>query len=83
MRLFNRKSQVQRLLDSAIDALAPQRGIKARLPGGHSAGRLTDAVSKDTAAKAGVVAGGLAGLTAASAGISSLRRRREGARDDS
>ena len=84
MRLFNRKNQVQRLLDSAIDALAPKpRGIKARLPGADPAGRLKDAVSKDTAAKAGVVAGGLAGLTAASAGISSIRRRREGARDDS
>jgi hypothetical protein len=83
MRLFNRKNQVQRLLDSAIDALAPQRGIKARLPGVDSTGRLKDAVSKDTAAKAGLVAGGLAGLTAASAGISSVRRRREGARDDS
>jgi hypothetical protein len=83
MRLFNRKNQVQRLLDSAIDALAPQRGIKARLSGPDSAARLKDAVSKDTAAKAGVVAGGLAGLTAASAGISSIRRRREGARDDS
>ena len=83
MRLFNRKNQVQRLLDSAIDALAPQRGIKAWLPGTDPAGRLKDAVSKDTAAKAGVVAGGLAGLTAASAGISSIRRRREGARSDS
>ncbi len=83
MRLFNRKNQVQRLLDSVIDALGPQRGIKARLPGVSSAGRVKDAVSKDTAAKAGLVAGGVAGLTAASAGISSIRRRREGARDDS
>jgi hypothetical protein len=31
---------------------------------------------------AGLIAGGVAGLTAASAGISSLRRRVEGARDD-
>lgn len=83
MRIFHRKSPAQRLLESAIDALAPQRGIKGRLPGVDSTGRLKDAVSKDTAAKAGVVAGGLAGLTAASAGISSIRRRREGARDDS
>jgi hypothetical protein len=83
MRLFNRKNQVQRLVDSVVDTLAPRRGIKARLPGGDPASRLKDAVSKDTAAKAGAVAGGLAGLTAASAGISSLRRRREGARDNS
>ena len=38
----------------------------------------------DKAVKAGMIAaGGLAGLTAASAGISSLRRRTEGASGDS
>jgi hypothetical protein len=31
--------------------------------------------------KTGLIAGGLAGLTAGSAAISSLRRRKEGARD--
>jgi hypothetical protein len=46
--------------------------IKPRLPG------------PGKGAKAGVIAaGGLAALTAASAGISSLRRRREGASGDS
>jgi len=40
-------------------------------------------VPKDKARKAGLIAGGVAGLTAGSAGISSLRRRLEGARDDS
>jgi hypothetical protein len=44
---------------------------------------LKDAVPKDKARKAGLIAGGVAGLTAGSAGISSLRRRLEGARDDS
>ncbi len=48
-------------------------GIKSGLPGAGS-GR---------AKKAGLIAGGLAGLTAGSAGISSLRRRKEGARDGS
>jgi hypothetical protein len=38
---------------------------------------------KDKAMKAGLAAGALTALTAASAGISSLRRRREGAKDDS
>jgi hypothetical protein len=33
--------------------------------------------------KAGLIAGSVAGLTAASAGISSLRRRLEGVRGDS
>jgi hypothetical protein len=82
MRLFKRKNPVQRLLDGVTDALGPQRGIKARLPGTDSGVRLPEAVSKDTAAKAGLVAGGLAAVTAASAGISSIRRR-ERVRDDS
>jgi hypothetical protein len=53
--------------------------------GAGSAGKaLKDALpDKDKAMKAGLVAGGLTALTAASAGISSLRRRQEGARDDS
>jgi hypothetical protein len=41
-------------------------------------------VDSSKATKAGLItAGGLAALTAASAGISSLRRRTEGSRDDS
>jgi hypothetical protein len=84
MRLFNRKSELERLLENVTDALGPQqRGIKARLPVIGSGGGLKDAVPRDKAAKAGLVAGGLAALTAASAGISALRRRQEGARDDS
>lgn len=70
MRLFKRKSQLQRMLDTVNDSLDAPSGIKS---GG--AGR---------ALKAGLIAGGgLAGLTAGSAGISALRRRGEGARDDS
>jgi hypothetical protein len=74
MRLFNRKSPLQRLLDTVNDSLdASTSGIKSRLPSGDSANTL----------KAGLIAAGsLAGLTAASAGISSLRRRSEGARDE-
>jgi hypothetical protein len=74
MRLFNRKSPLQRLLDTVNDSLdASTSGIKSRLPSGDSAKTL----------KAGLIAAGsLAGLTAASAGISSLRRRSEGARDE-
>jgi hypothetical protein len=83
MRLFHRKNQLERLIEDVTDALVPQRGIKARLPVIGSGGGLKDAVPRDKAAKAGIVAGGLAGLTAVSAGISSLRRRQEGARDDS
>jgi hypothetical protein len=67
MILFNRKSQRQRLLETVNDSLDP----------------LKDGLARGKIVKAGLIAGGLAALTAASAGISSLRRRTEGARDDS
>jgi hypothetical protein len=74
MRLFNRKSQLQRLLETVNDSLdASTSGVKSRLPSGDSAKTLTAGL---------IAAGSLAGLTAASAGISSLRRRSEGARDE-
>jgi hypothetical protein len=74
MRLFNRKSQLQRLLETVNDSLdASTSGIKSRLPSGDSAKTLTAGL---------IAAGSLGGLTAASAGISSLRRRSEGARDE-
>jgi hypothetical protein len=73
-RLSNRKSAPQRVRETVTDSLDVSSGIKSVLAGAGS-GR---------ALKAGVIAaGGLAGLTAASAGISSLRRREQGARDDS
>jgi hypothetical protein len=74
MRLFNRKSPLQRLLETVNDSLdASTSGIRSRLPSGDSAKTLTAGL---------IAAGSLAGLTAASAGISSLRRRSEGARDE-
>ena len=72
MRLFKRKNQFERLLDAVDDALDVPDGIK-RLPKGGSGKAL----------KVGLIAAGVAGLTAGSAGISSLRRRKEGARDNS
>lgn len=67
MRLFNRKSQLERLLDTVSDSLDPSHLKDVQLP------------DRGKALKAGAIAaGGLAGLTAASAGISSLRRRAEG-----
>ena len=73
MRLFNRKSPLQRLLETVNDSLdASASGITSRLPSGDSVKTL----------KAGLIAAGsLAGLTAGSAGISSLRRRSDGTRD--
>ena len=73
MRVFNRKTPMQRFLDGVNDALDVPEGLRFDLPGGGT-GR---------ALKAGLITvGGLAGLTAGSAGISSLRHRK-GAGDDS
>jgi hypothetical protein len=63
----NRKSDVERLLEAVSDSLDAVRG-------GWTKGKVL---------KASLIAGGLAGLTAGSAAISSLRRREEGAADGS
>jgi hypothetical protein len=82
MRLFNRKSKFDRLVETVTDSLETVTGLATT--GGLGSGRaLKDALPKDKARKAGLIAGGVAGLTAGSAGISSLRRRLEGARDES
>jgi hypothetical protein len=82
MRLFNRKSKMERLLETVNDSLETVAGLAAA--SGVGSGRtLKDALPKDKARTAGLIAGGVAGLTAGSAGISSLRRRLEGARNDS
>ena len=84
MKMFKRKNPLQRLGDSIKDSLDPS-GTSFSVSGSGSAGKaLKDALpDKDKALKAGLVAGGLTALTAASAGISALRRREEGARNDS
>jgi hypothetical protein len=82
MKLFNRKSKFERLLETVNDSLETVTGLAGA--GGVGSGKaLKDALPKDKARKAGLIAGGVAGLTAGSAGISSLRRRLEGARNDS
>lgn len=84
MRLFNRKSQLERFIEKVSDSLDTATGITSNLPVAAGSGKaLKAAVPRDTALKAGLIAGGLAALTAGSAGISSLRSRKEGARDDS
>jgi hypothetical protein len=84
MKLFKRKSRVQRLGDNVRDRLDPS-GANFSPSRISSAGKaLKDALpNEDKVVKAGLAAGGLAALTAASAGISALRRRQEGARDGS
>lgn len=69
----SRKNHVQRFIDEVTHPLEWTSGLKASLP----------SVGSDNARKAGLIAGAVAGITAGSAGISSLRRRTEGARDDS
>ena len=65
---FNRKSSLDRLLGSLDDSLGAAGGLTSTLPRRIGADK----------AKAGLIAaGGLASLTAASAGISSLRQRLE------
>jgi hypothetical protein len=71
MRLFNRKSQLERLLESVSDSLDVPGDLKG-----------LSRIGSSKALKTGLIAaGGLAGLTAGSAGVSSLRQR--GARDGS
>lgn len=65
---FERKSTLERVIDTVTDSLDVPDGVKSNLPSGGS-GKV----------KAGLLtAGGLAGLTALSAAVSSLRRRSEG-----
>jgi hypothetical protein len=67
MRLLERKNEPERLFEML----------------GTSLDELAGNVTKGRLVKAGLVAGGVVGLVAGSAGISSLRRRLEGARGDS
>jgi hypothetical protein len=62
MRLPRTKSEPERLLDTVGDSLAA----------------LSGGVNRSKLLKAGLVAGGVAALTAGSAAISSIRRRMEG-----
>lgn len=62
MRLVQRKSEADRLLETVS----------------HSLGAVSGNVNRSTLVKAGLIAGGVAALTAGSAAISSIRRRMEG-----
>jgi hypothetical protein len=72
IRPLSRKSRFQRVRETVSDSLEMPSGIKSGLP----------EVGADKAVKTSLIAaGGLAAITAASAGVSSLRRQREGARN--
>jgi hypothetical protein len=74
MKLFTKKSKLQRVLETVKDSANVPGRVNFDPPN----------VGSIKALKAGlVIVGGLAGLTAGSAGISSLREHSEGATDDS
>jgi len=62
MRRVRRKSEPDRLLETVSNSL----------------GAVSGGVNRSTLVKAGLIAGGLAALTAGSAAISSIRRRVDG-----
>ncbi len=84
VKLPGRKSKLQSFLDTVGDSMdGAADNIWNALPNAGAASALKASVSRDSVLKAGVIAGGVVGLTAGSAGISSLRRRTEGERDHS
>ena len=64
MRVLRTKSEPDRLLDTVGDSFAA----------------LSGGVNRSSLLKAGLIAGGVAALTAGSAAISSIRRRMDGNR---
>lgn len=62
MKLIHRKGEPERLLEAVSNSL----------------GAVSGGVNRSTLVKGGLVAGGLAAITAGSAAISSFRRRLEG-----
>ena len=66
---FDRKTALERLLDSLDDSLGAASDLPSSLP---------RRIGSDKAKVGLIAAGGLASLTAASSGISVLRRRLEG-----
>ena len=73
-RPFSRKSTLQRVLDTIGDQFEAAGAVKPDLP---------DVSSHKTVRTGLIAAGSVAGLTAASAGVSSLRNRIDRGRDDS
>jgi len=83
MKVLNRKNRAQRLVERVNGSLDVPSGIKSAASRVASGDALKAALPKGKARQAGLIAGGLAGLTAGSAGISSMRRRKEESAADS
>jgi hypothetical protein len=82
VKLPHKKSPLDRVIEVAEDSVDGTNSIAQ----GISKLDLTKHLSRalpDGARTAGLIAGGMAGLTAGSAGVSSYRRRKAGASDHS
>lgn len=82
MKLRIRKSKWERLLDS-VNPLDGTDSIPSSLTKLASSSQWRESIPDGAVRTAGLIATGVAGLTAGSAGISSYRRRKEGDRRDS
>lgn len=80
MKLPHKKDTVDRVIEVAEDSVDHVGSIRQGLSK-LDLGKHLGAALPDGARAAGLIAGGLVGLTAGSAGISSLRRRRAEAND--
>lgn len=82
MNLLPKKSPVDRVIEVAEDSVDGTSSIAQSISKLDLTKHLKAALP-DGARTAGLIAGGVAGLTAGSAGISSYRRRKTGASDHS
>ena len=82
MKLQKKKNTLDRVIEAAEDSVDGSGSIRQSLSN-LDLGKHLNAALPDGARTAGLIAGGLAGLTAGSAGISSYRRRQAGASDHS
>ncbi len=82
MKLPYKKSSLDRVTELAGDSIDATNSMAQTISALDLTKHLKAALP-DGARTAGLIAGGMAGLTAGSAGISSYRRRRAGASDHS
>ena len=83
MKLPHKKSTLEHVIDTAEDSVGGGIGTVRNGLSDLELGKHVAAALPDGARTAGLIAGGLVGLTAGSAGISSYRRRRAEASDHS
>jgi hypothetical protein len=82
VKLPHKKSPLDRVIEVAEDSVDGTNSVAQSISKLDLTKHLKAALP-DRARTAGLIAGGMAGLTAGSAGISSYRRRKAGANDHS